>query len=424
MNSSPRVLLVAEHASAKFGGEAALPLHYYRVLRARGVAVWLVVHDRTRNELSVLYPDDIGSHIQFVPDTWLHQKLWRIGRLLPDRIANFSVGFVMRLSSQILQRRIVKRLVREQKISVIHQPMPVSPKEPSLIFNMGAPVIIGPMNGGMDYPSSFRDLQGTTERISLWLGRRFANVMNRIIPGKRKAALLLVANERTKLALPECVQNVPVEIVVENGVDMSLWASRSEESKCVRDHVHFIYMGRLVDWKAVDILISAFAMACKHAKITLSIIGDGVERKALEELAEKLCVLGQEECEGHLCFKGWLSQAECASQLREADALVLPSLMECGGAVVLEAMAMSLPVIATKWGGPTDYLDESCGILIEPSSRKEMVDGLANAMIDLASSNQRRWKMGAAARKRVETHFDWELKADRIMELYRKVEGS
>ena len=421
MNSSPRVLLVAEHASAKFGGEAALPLHYYRVLRARGVAVWLVVHDRTRIELSALYPDDIGSRIQFIPDTWLHRNLWRIGRLLPARIANFSVGFLMRLSSQILQRKVVKRLVIEQNISVIHQPMPVSPKEPSLIFNMGAPVIIGPMNGGMDYPPSFRGLQGTSERISLWMGRRFANIINRIIPGKRKAALLLVANKRTKMALPECVQNIPVEMVVENGVDMALWANRSDAPKRIGDHAHFIYMGRLVDWKAVDILVSAFAMACKYAKITLSIIGDGVERKALEELAVKLYALGREGEEGHVCFKGWLSQADCASQLRKADVLVLPSLMECGGAVVLEAMAMSMPVIATKWGGPIDYLDESCGILVEPSSRQEMVDDIANAMIELANSPDRRQKMGVAARTRVETFFDWELKADKIMKLYQQV---
>ena len=58
MSTHPRVLIVAEHASARFGGEAALPLHYFRVLRNRGVPVWLVTHARTRDELSALYPGD------------------------------------------------------------------------------------------------------------------------------------------------------------------------------------------------------------------------------------------------------------------------------------------------------------------------------------------------------------------------------
>src|SRR5258708_39452367 len=51
-----RVVIVAEHASLKFGGEAALPLHYFRVLRRRNVAAWLVVHERTRSELEHAFP--------------------------------------------------------------------------------------------------------------------------------------------------------------------------------------------------------------------------------------------------------------------------------------------------------------------------------------------------------------------------------
>ena len=103
MKNTPRILLVAEHASAKFGGEAALALHYYRVLRARGAQVWLVAHERTRAELTALFPNDAGS-LFFVADTKWHRLLWRVGQKLPTRLANFSTGFVMRLLSQLAQR--------------------------------------------------------------------------------------------------------------------------------------------------------------------------------------------------------------------------------------------------------------------------------------------------------------------------------
>ncbi|NEQ17735.1 MAG: group 1 glycosyl transferase, partial [Moorea sp. SIO3E2] len=63
-NMNLRVLIAAEHASAKFGGEAALPLHYYRILRQRGIPTWLVVHERTRAELEALFPQD--QHKQYV----------------------------------------------------------------------------------------------------------------------------------------------------------------------------------------------------------------------------------------------------------------------------------------------------------------------------------------------------------------------
>ena len=58
--TTPRVLIVSEHASVKFGGEAILPWHYFRILRRRGVEAWLVVHERTRDELISLLPEEAG----------------------------------------------------------------------------------------------------------------------------------------------------------------------------------------------------------------------------------------------------------------------------------------------------------------------------------------------------------------------------
>ncbi len=118
-------------------------------------------------------------------------------------------------------------------------------------------------------------------------------------------------------------------------------------------------------------------------------------------------------------FSGFMSQQDCAERLKNADVLVLPSLFECGGAVVLEAMAVGLPVIATAWGGPVDYLDETCGILVAPDSREALVAGFAAAMKTLAQSPQLRTKMGEAGYARARQHFDWERKIDQILELYR-----
>ncbi len=414
-----RVLIVAEHASLKFGGEAALPVHYYRILRRRKIPVWLVVHERTRGELESLFPLD-RDRIVFVPDTELHLFLWRLSQLLPDRISNFTTGFLLRYLTQVAQRRAIRRLLREQAISVIHQPIPVSPKEPSLIFGFNVPVIIGPMNGGMNYPPGFWKLQSRTERLALATGRRLADFMNYLMPGKRRAAILLVANERTRAALPRGVCS-NVAVLVENGVDLTLWsiphsAAKEPASKVTR----FVFMGRLVDWKAVDLLLLAFKGASAQSAMTLLIIGGGDERVNLEQLARSLNILDERIDQlGKVCFLGWMSQADCAAQLARCDALVLPSMAECGGAVVLEAMAMEVPVIATAWGGPVDYLDSSCGVLIEPTSKEVFVEQLALALVRLASHPQDRHAMGKAGRLKVIRDFDWECKVDRMLEHYR-----
>jgi glycosyltransferase involved in cell wall biosynthesis len=417
-----RVLIVAEHASAKFGGEAALALHYFRVLRRRGLPVWLVTHARTRDELARLFPDE--RRIHYIEDTWLHILVWRLSTRLPAQIAYFTTGFIGRIAVQLAQRRIVRRLVASEGIDVVHQPMPVSPREPSLMFGFGVPVVIGPMNGGMDYPPGFRHGhgRGRVEKLLLTLGRMSSATMNWLIPGKRRAAALLVANRRTRDALPSGVSRRVIELV-ENGVDLTLWrpqTSAPADGSADRDGVVcFAFLGRLVDWKAVDLLLLAFQRASQRAPMRLLVIGDGLERPALEALAGQLGIVAPEEGAPGVRFAGWLSQPEAAERLQASDALVLSSLLECGGAVVLEAMAMGKPVIATAWGGPVDYLDADCGILVPPTDRDALVAGLADAMVELALSPGRRAELGRHGRQKVHDEYDWEIKVDRVLDIYR-----
>ncbi len=416
-NKTLRILIVSEHASAEFGGEAALPLHYYRVLRRRGFAVWLITHARTRGELRALFGDD--PHIEYVEDTWLHKAMWQIGRRLPARISYFTAGFVSRFAVQLQQRRMARRLVRDERIDVIHQPMPVSPREPSMIYGFGVPVLIGPMNGGMEFPPAFKGQRSVAEAALLALGRWSAACLNALMPGKRRAAALLVANRRTAVALPKGVSSHVVELV-ENGVDLTVW--RPPAQRAVQNTTApatFVFLGRLVDWKAVDLLVEAFAVAAATAPIRLLIIGDGGERGPLEALAGRMDVLADAiGAPGKISFLGWLPQPACAAELGKADVLVLPSLLECGGAVVLEAMAMGKPVIATAWGGPLDYLDASCGVLVEPAGRDSLVRGFAQAMAALALDPRRRVEMGECGRERVLASYDWEVKVDTVLALY------
>jgi glycosyltransferase involved in cell wall biosynthesis len=411
-----RVLIVAEHASAQFGGEALLPLQYFRQLRARNMEAWLVVHDRTRSELETLFPED-RDRLHFIPDTWLHKLLSRCSGLLPRRVGEVTVGLINHLYTQMSQRRIVCRLVHEHQIDIVHEPIPVSPKYPSLMFDVGAPVVIGPLNGGMDFPPAFRASQNPIEELTVTVSRHFSNLFNRLVPGKLRAQTVLVANERTKQALPAGVRGTVIK-VAENGVDFSVWQSATSRPKQPNQKIHFVFVGRLVDWKAVDLLLEAFQPVAAAMGAILEIIGDGVMRQELEAQTVRLGL------SNNVVFTGWLSQKQCAVKLQQADVLVLPSLLECGGAALLEAMAMGLPVIATNWGGPTDYVDSSCGILIEPTSREALVNGLTDAMLKLAQSPDLRRKMGRAGQDRVRKYFDWERKVDRIVEIYHQTKAN
>jgi glycosyltransferase involved in cell wall biosynthesis len=405
-----RICIVADNASARFGGESILPLHYFRQLRQRGIEVWLVAHDRVRAELVALLPAE-RERMRFVSDTAFHRLLFRLSGLLPRRVAESTLGLVMLMYTQWTERRVVRELIRTHGIDILHQPAPVAPSYPSMFFGMERPLIVGPMNGGMDYPPAFRSADSPASRLFVTFARPLTAIANWLLPGKRNAAVLLVANQRTAAALPKGCRGRVVELA-ENGVDLPAWAPGSLLTELT--HGRFVFMGRLVDWKALPIVFEAMA---RVPASTLHVIGDGGMRQPWQQEAERLGLGSRVE------FRGWQPQQECARTLATATALVLPSLYECGGAVALEAMAMARPVIATAWGGPLDYLNSSTGFLIAPKSREAMVSGFAGAMQRLIDDPALAARMGTAARERLIENFTWKMKIDRILEIYSSVVG-
>jgi glycosyltransferase involved in cell wall biosynthesis len=404
-----RVLIIADNASNQFGGEAFLPFNYFRLLRARNIDVRLLVHERNRSVLTTEFPQDL-DRLHYVKDTRLHKIVFRFGNFLPRRVADVTTGFVIYLTTQIAQRRLAKRLSKLHHFDVIHVPIPVSPKSPSLFYGFGLPVIFGPMNGGMEYPPAFRREEARLSRFAVALGHSLASFLNLAFPGKRRARLLLVANDRTRKALPRGVTSCVIDLV-ENGVDFTVWR-RSEIRALPRRQVRLIFVGRLVDWKAIDIVFEAIQRLGRDSQLLFEVIGDGPMRPVWEKVSHDMGL------EAITTFSGWMNQEDCARRLDQADVLVLPSLFESGGAVVLEAMAMGLPVISTAWGGPLDYLDDSCGVLVRPDSREGLVAGFSSAIRLLADSPGLRHRLGEAGHRRAKQYFDWEKKIDRILELY------
>jgi len=263
----------------------------------------------------------------------------------------------------------------------------------------------------MSYPEDWESLETRIERWSLVASRAIAPILNRLVPGKAKAAILLVANERTQKALP--IKHRDVRVLVENGVDYETFRPVATVGQSPAGSIRLVYMGRLVALKAVNVTLEAVAMArAQGVDVRLDIVGDGPERGQLERLAVALALPEV------VNFHGFRPQAECADILRTSDALILNSVHECGGAVVLEAMAIGLPTIATNWGGPMDYVDRSTGILVDPAPRSTFDRRLAEAIMRLASDPSVRTALGQAGAERAFQYFNWEEKGKQMTNIY------
>jgi glycosyltransferase involved in cell wall biosynthesis len=409
--SSIRPLIVADHASARFGGEALIPFQYFKYLRRINIDVHLLVHERTRGELCDAFPNDI-ERLHFVADSRINIWCSKLGRFLPDRIAVFTLGTISHFDTQLRQRRMAKTLVREFRFDLVHEPIPVSPKLPSMMFGLGVPVIIGPVNGGMDYPPNY-NTAGRFEHAFISILRWTAEFWNEVLPGKRDAALILVSNKRSFNALPKNVRLRKVKEFVENGVDLDRFCVGSVGTR--RENIDIIYVGRLIDVKRVDLLIDACVHLVGKVNFRIHIVGDGPLRGALEDQVRQMSL------NSHVQFHGFLPQAEAAELLRGSDVMVLPSMRECGGAVVLEAMASGIPVIAVKWGGPADYIVDDTGVLIPPGKPNEFVGRLADTILWIAKNPEARADMGRAGRERVRQFYDWRVKVETLLKIYQEV---
>jgi glycosyltransferase involved in cell wall biosynthesis len=410
-----RVLIVSENISMEMGGESSLPRYYAKLFLQRGIEVWLACHERVEASLLKEFPE-LGSRIRLVRDTRAQKTLFRLSQVLPYRLRDMIVGQVIHFSTQMRLRKIAIELARAGAIDVVFEPAPITPKGLSFMYDVGVPVVIGPMCGGMNFPPAFADMDSRVTRGSIAIGRWLSLFANRLVPGKLRADVLLAANESTVKALPVGYRGKVIRLF-ESGVDLDLWKPAPAIARGEDGPVRFVFSGRFVDLKGVQFLVPAFARAAaEEPRCQLDLIGSG------ELEGEIRGIIKQHHLEESVRLHGWMSRQDAARVILETDVFVMPSLRECGGTVILEAMALGKPVIAINWGGPADYVNASCGVLVDPYSREGFTNGLADAIVRLARSPELRRKLGKGGQLRVrEACLDWESKADRVLSILNDV---
>ena len=207
-------------------------------------------------------------------------------------------------------------------------------------------------------------------------------------------------------------------VVIPFGIDVERLeatpAVTARAAQIVAEHPgpRVLFIGRLVPYKGVDVLIDAMASV---PRATALILGDGPLRS---ELAARAAASG---VAGRVRFLGALPDAEVVAHLHACDVFVLPSVsrQETFGVAQLEAMACGRPVVSTdlETGVPWVNQHEVTGLVVPPGNSERLSDALGTLLSDEALRN----RLGAAARERVEREFTTERMAQRTVSLYRDV---
>jgi glycosyltransferase involved in cell wall biosynthesis len=176
-----------------------------------------------------------------------------------------------------------------------------------------------------------------------------------------------------------------------------------------------LYVGRLVPFKGQAILLEAIAsLRSSGLDARLTLIGDGPSRQDLQRRAAELG-LGDA-----VDFAGAVGQDEIRAHYAAADAFCLPSFAEGVPVVLMEAMAMRLPVVTTRIMGISELVDDGDnGLLVRPGRADELVAALGR----LARDPELRSRLGDRGREKVVAEFDVRESGVRLALLFRAVSG-
>lgn len=210
-------------------------------------------------------------------------------------------------------------------------------------------------------------------------------------------------------------------VVIYNGVDLAEFTPQQpdiqlrEEFEIEKDWILVGTIGQLIPGKGQDVFLKAAAQVAKQvSQVKFMIAGDGNKayRQKLEDLSRDLRLSGK------VVFAGFREDIPRVTNL--LDIAVLPSTTHLEGLsrVIIEAMALSKPVIATNSGGnPEAVEDGTTGILV-PSGDSFC---LAESILDLIKDETKRNRMGEAGRERAEKLFSIEKNVSRIEKVYEEL---
>lgn len=322
------------------------------------------------------------------------QEQWAMEHIVTH--CDGSVGCKLATGGRALFRYLSMLLHRQVAVAHVHTASRMSFLRKSIFIVLskafGIPVIVH--LHGAEFDRFYRDEVGAVTRFAIRAVLRSADkvivlsdywrqFMSRVVDADR---VVTISNA---VALPQPGRDTP----------------RSRR-------VAVLFLGRIGDRKGFFDLLEAVARLVRNGHdIELLAAGDGEVARAAAEVSR----LG---IASRVHLLGWLNGPAKEDAMRRADVFCLPSYAEGLPMALLEAMSVGMPVITSPVGGvPEAVSDQEVGYLVPPGD----VDALEAALRRLVTDPGLRQKMGAAARRRIETRFSLQAMQEKLEVVYREL---
>jgi glycosyltransferase involved in cell wall biosynthesis len=419
MCASLRVLVIAEAANPEWTSVPLVGWSHYRAL-SEIVDVHLVTQVRNRAAVMAAGLRE-GTDFTSIDSEMVAAPLYKLATFLrrgTDRAWTIDTA-IAALSYYYFEQMVWNRFFNGKsniQYNLVHRITPLSPTTPSILAKrlraIDIPFIVGPLNGGVPWPKEF---YSTRKKEGEWLSsvrdiykllpsyRETREYANAIIIGSKDTWGQYVGEYKSKLIY-----------MPENAINLKHFGKvRREKSSILKA----AFVGRLVPYKGCDMVISAICEFIKNRKITLDIFGDGPQYIELENQVKEMGLRDGVQ------FHGFVKNSEMQDLLVQSDIFLFPSIREFGGGVVLEAMALGVVPIVVDYGGPSEFVNASCGYLLQLDSREKIVQQLSSVVEAILKDPSGLQEKRVNCQERVRKFFTWEVKAKQTKKIYEWVTG-
>ncbi len=411
-----RVLLIAEAANPEW---TSVPLEGWSHALALRELVEGHIVTQIRNRDAFLRAGLIENQdFTAIDSERLAQPLWKLATLLRggNEAGWTTMQAIAPISYYYFERLVWKQFrdrIKSRQFDLVHRLTPLSPTTPSTLAKKCAradvPFILGPLNGGVPWPEWFQQERREEKE---WLAP--LRDAYKLLPGYRstlKHSAAIIAGSRYTMQKIPSNFSYKTHYIPENAIDPARFQQPRDRQPALP--LQLLFVGRLVPYKGADMAIEAAEPLLANGRAELTIVGDGPQRPALQELAARSANPNA------IRFTGQIPHKQVGEHFASADLFVFPSIREFGGAVVLEAMAMGAVPIVVNYGGPAELVTNETGYCLNVGPRTQIVHSLRDTIESIAANPSALLQKITHGQRRVQSEFTWQTKAQQVVKIYR-----
>jgi len=376
------VLLLTYSLSAEIGGSEYVFSILAELLAKKGHKVWII----TNHIDGFTYPTNENIKIIFVS-------------FLPANAVKHPKNKDKALFN-LLAIKSGFSIIRQQKIDIIHSNQTIPALSGAILSTLTSKPHI----------TTIHDVVNTRQYLEEW-SKQKGNT-------KSKAMLSYFITKIIYKLKHEAIHTVSDSVkedIKKFGIKKPIYVINNAIPIYTLEHVttnplQLIYVGRLVFHKNIQVIIKALKLVKKSCpNVSLVIVGQGNSKKDLERLVSEL------DLNQNVKFKGLVSENEKNKLVAQSAALLLPSLHEGFGIVILEAFAQKKPVLVSNIRPMSDVVEQNkTGLLISAKDEKEW----SKAIEYILEDPKRMSEMGESGKKVLQEKYNLDNWFTKILEMY------